>query len=558
MALVVLVDLLPSRAHAEVKMALLIANQKYNTTVGVLKNPGNDIALVGSALKKIGFSDVKLANDLKRSAILGAVREFATRLKKAGPGAIGFFYYSGHGAAEGNTRINYLIPVDAPNPDSSAFWDEALKLDDVLQVLEGAREATKIVIFDACRNELNLPHRGTEKGFSPVAEQPGMFIAYSTAPGRPAYDNGAKSGPYAGALAQELLKTGIHHLDLFQNIKENVISNTGGKQEPWELNGLRRRVYLHGMPSGPESPSGNNPGTGVPRSRCSGVELSVEGEQKCIQFLDTFSDCSSCPRLVMLPGGTYTIGSPTSELGRDTDEEPLMDVTVRPFAIGQYEITRNEWSKCVDSGACGRKLDPPQILTTDLPANLISWQDAKEYVRWLSSMTNARYRLPSESEWEYAARSGIRGPRFWGFAHTDACQYANVGDKSLALATADVPLTQEQVQRRRLEHGGVHDCNDGFAGIAPIGRFKANHFGLHDMLGNLWEWVEDCAFPNYKPLPRTGEPYTEADCKVGNLRGGSYLSGPASVRSANRFQGGRNRSYAQPDFGFRVARDINP
>jgi hypothetical protein len=238
---------LPSAtARAEAKIALLIGNQTYDPSVGVLKNPLNDISVVGEALARQGFEVLPPIKNAKRSAILGAVRKFVDRLKTVGPNAIGFLYYSGHGAAEKDTNINYLIPVDAKEPGTAAFWDESLKLDDVLKLLDGAQWAAKFIVFDACRNELRLPTKDTTKGLVPVAEQQGMFIAFASAPGRAASDRGEGSGPYAAALAAELGKPGLDHLNLFQNVKEAVLAATGGAQQPWESNGLGRRVYLTG------------------------------------------------------------------------------------------------------------------------------------------------------------------------------------------------------------------------------------------------------------------------------------------------------------------------
>jgi hypothetical protein len=243
-----LVSLVPSIAQAEARFALLIGNQGYSTTVGALKNPFNDIAVVGEALSKQGFEILPPIKDAKRSAMLGGVRDLVHRLNAAGAGAIGFIYYSGHGAAEKDTNINYLIPVDASAPGTSAFWDDSVKLDDVLRLLDGARSAAKFIVFDACRNELQLPTKDTSKGLVPIAEQQGMFIAYASAPGRTASDMGDKSGPYAAALAAELAHPGLDHLNLFQNVKETVLTATGGAQQPWESNGLGRRVYLTGTP----------------------------------------------------------------------------------------------------------------------------------------------------------------------------------------------------------------------------------------------------------------------------------------------------------------------
>lgn len=248
-----LIALLPLLARAEARIALLIGNQAYDPSVGVLKNPYNDIAVVGQALGRQGFEVLPPIKDAKRAAILGGVRDLARRLNAAGAGAIGFIYYSGHGAAEKDTNINYLIPVDAKEPGTTAFWDESVKLDDVLRLFDGARAAAKFIVFDACRSELQLPTKDTTKGLVPVAEQQGMFIAYASAPGHTASDKGEGSGPYAAALELELGRPGLDHLNLFQNVKEDVLASTVGAQQPWESNGLGRRAYLTG-PSTPGAP----------------------------------------------------------------------------------------------------------------------------------------------------------------------------------------------------------------------------------------------------------------------------------------------------------------
>jgi uncharacterized caspase-like protein len=241
-------------AQAEKRIALLIGNQDYDASVGRLKNPHNDISIVGQAQVAQGFELIPPIMEARRSTILGGVRELVRRLNGAGSDPIGFVYYSGHGAAEKDTNINYLIPIDAKEPGTTAFWDESVKLDDVLRLLDGARSAAKFVVFDACRNELQLPSKDTTKGLVPVAEQQGMFIAYASAPGRTASDRGDKSGPYAAALAAELSKPGLDHLNLFQNVKEIVLASTGGAQQPWESNGLARRIYLTGQAKVSQAP----------------------------------------------------------------------------------------------------------------------------------------------------------------------------------------------------------------------------------------------------------------------------------------------------------------
>lgn len=237
----------PLAQQEPTRIALLIGNQSYEPSVGVLKNPHNDIGLLSQTLTSQGFKVLPLVKDATRVQILAAVRGLAKRLDEAGAGAVGFLYYSGHGAAESETKQNYLIPIEAKSPGTEAFWDESVKLDDVLLLLDMANSAAKFVVFDACRNELRLPYRGS-KGFEPVSEKPGIYVAYTTAPGKPASDDGETSGPYAAALASEFAKPGLDHLSLFQNVKEAVYRSTRGAQQPWAMDGLVRRIYLTSRP----------------------------------------------------------------------------------------------------------------------------------------------------------------------------------------------------------------------------------------------------------------------------------------------------------------------
>src|SRR5436190_15084584 len=192
---------------------------------------------------------------------VGRCWNLAAELAKGGPNAVGFLYYSGHGVARPEDRANYLIPIDLKDTSSTDFWFDAVKLDDILAELERAAPfAAHFVIFDACRDELKLPYKSASKGFEAVAERSGMFIAFATALGAVASDQGEASGLYASILAFELVKPGQDHLQLFQNVKEGVFSSTGRRQVPWERSGLLRRVYFGGevplpTPVAPLAPS---------------------------------------------------------------------------------------------------------------------------------------------------------------------------------------------------------------------------------------------------------------------------------------------------------------
>jgi hypothetical protein len=245
--IILVLALLPSLAHAEARIALVIGNQNYGGKVQPLKNPHNDVKVVGNSLEADGFR-VTMLQDATRRQMLSAVKRLGTELAKAGADAIGFLYYSGHGVARPEDHANYLLPVDLKDTDSTDFWFDALKLDDIIGELERAAPfAAHFVVFDACRDELRLPYRSASKGFEAIAERSGMFIAFATALGAVALDAGQTtvgSGPYASMLSDELVKPGQDHLQLFQNVKEGVYASTGHHQVPWERNGLLKRVYF--------------------------------------------------------------------------------------------------------------------------------------------------------------------------------------------------------------------------------------------------------------------------------------------------------------------------
>jgi uncharacterized caspase-like protein len=202
--IVLLIALLPSPLRAEARIALLIGNEAYGNEIGRLANPHNDVALLEQALKGLGF-EVVTVRDAGFGALNRAVNGYARHLQAAGPNAIGFFYYSGHGASDGNT--NYLIPIDVKTTETSELWDESLQLTEITRKLKrDASNATHFVVFDACRNTLKLTQPGSRavvqsKGFIPVAQENGMLIAYATAEGELASDVGAGTGTPAMAAA---------------------------------------------------------------------------------------------------------------------------------------------------------------------------------------------------------------------------------------------------------------------------------------------------------------------------------------------------------------------
>jgi formylglycine-generating enzyme required for sulfatase activity len=256
-----------------------------------------------------------------------------------------------------------------------------------------------------------------------------------------------------------------------------------------------------------------------------------------------FNDCDTCPEMVVLPAGEFVQGSDKVESGH-LDEKPQRTVKIaRPFAVAKTETTFAQWDVCVAEGKCP-KADDAGFGRGKFPAVNISWPEAKGYVTWLSTKTGKAYRLLSESEFEYAVRGGTKTPWFWG-GNDDkkkTCEYANLHDEKGKEAHPNYVWSHVL-------------CNDGAAENAEVGKYKANPFGLHDMLGNIREWVEDCHQAGYAGAPEDGSARKhEGKCEKRVVRGGAWLDGPSTARSAYRYseeEGMRNHQT-----GFRVARDL--
>lgn len=268
---------------------------------------------------------------------------------------------------------------------------------------------------------------------------------------------------------------------------------------------------------------------------------------------DEFQDCPDCPKMVVVPAGSFTMGSPASEKDRGSDEGPQRTVTIaKPFAVGKFEVTRDQFEAFMrDSGHdAGNKCwiwggkeskqragmnfrNPGFSQGSDHPVACVNWDDAKAYVAWLSKRTGKAYRLLSEAEWEYAARAGTTTPFSTG--RTITTQQANFDGNYTYNGSRKGQFRQKTV---------------------PAGSFAANAFGLHDMHGNVWEWVEDCWNDSYSGAPSDGAARTSGDCIQRVLRGGSWGSEPRNLRSAVRF--GSIARLRFNDSGFRVARTLTP
>jgi formylglycine-generating enzyme required for sulfatase activity len=248
----------------------------------------------------------------------------------------------------------------------------------------------------------------------------------------------------------------------------------------------------------------------------------TSADERALKPGNEFVECSGgCPTLTVLPAGKYQMGSPDG-VGLDT-EHPQHEVTIAPFAIGKREVTMQEWDACVAAGVCTATSDTGWGRGTR-PAINVSWEDANRYVDWLARHTGKAYRLPSESEWEYAARAGTATLYSFGDDAAELAHYAWYKENS-----------------GRMTH--------------PTGEKKPNAFGLYDMHGNVWEWVADLGHPSYEGAPSDGSAWTEGVTADRMMRGGDFMFDPSLLRSAQRYMLPANfRNYS---VGFRVARDLD-
>jgi len=257
--------------------------------------------------------------------------------------------------------------------------------------------------------------------------------------------------------------------------------------------------------------------------------LTVEQEKaKAARTGSEFKECANgCPVMIVIPAGKLIMGSPEDESDRLANEGPAHRVTLaKPFAVSKFEVSFADWDACAAAGACPRVLD--SWGRGKMPVINVSWSDAKRYAVWLSQRTGKDYRLPTEAEWEYAARAGASTRYSWG------------NDTGMGDANCDGCGSQWDVRQ-----------------AAPVGSFKPNAFGLCDMHGNVWEWVEDSWHDNYNGAPVDGSAWLRGgDPNYRVVRGGSWRNETELVRAAARAK--RNINVRFDTLGFRVARTIEP
>ncbi len=484
------------------RLALVIGNAAYRHT-SVLSNTLNDMDAVAAALCSTGFEVISVKDATLRD-LDNRLDEFTVRIE-SGNYTVALCFFSGHGLQVNGE--NYLVPIDANPQRESDVRYTCLNAQRILDRMEEARALTKIVLLDACRNN-PLPKswgRTTSSGLAYMQAPKGTFIGYATAPGTIASDGVGKNSPYTAGIIKHLQTPGLDIHQVFTRVAattQELAAKEGKTQTPFINSNLTGDFYFAAANTTPSPNLGTKPSSNA----------------------DTYTD-PLAGTFVRIRGGAFDMGSNEG----DSKEKPVHRVTLSEYYIGQTEVTQAQWRTVMGNNPSYFKD------CDDCPVEDVTWDDVQLFLQKLNARSGgARYRLPTEAEWEYAARGGVqsRGTRYAGSNNVD------------------------EVAWRSSYDGGTH----------PVKGKRANELGLYDMSGNVWEWCADWYGSDYYAASTSFNPTgpsTSGYFRV--LRGGSWcdalheqnnngsqpdFSAYCSVTFRN-FEGPDYRTYC---VGFRLAR----
>ncbi|MBI3150122.1 MAG: SUMF1/EgtB/PvdO family nonheme iron enzyme [Betaproteobacteria bacterium] len=580
------------------RVALVIGNNDYRN-VDRLRTAAADARAMAHEFRQLGF-EVMERIDLDQRGMKAAMRDFVQRIANGGVGA---FYFAGHGVQEGGN--NYLLPVDVGAlKDHAALPDEGVELNSEVMARVGQSGAKfTLLVIDACRDN-PFPKRagrsiGAARGLTTVASAPeGMVVIYSAGVGQQALDrlgddDADPNGVFTREFIREMRKPGVEVAEIVRNVRTRVKelaarirheqtpaiyiqadrfylvppspvakrpSPASPDTEAWAAASEADtpeayQSYLRAFPKGrfgaaariklaalhrqgtsaADSPpqTTNEPAAWAAARQADDLEalanflarypssrFAEEARQRMAKLRQTaarytpgavFRDCDECPDLVTIPAGSFAMGS--AEHTRE--EGPVHTVRLaQPFALGRSEVTQAQWQALMGEFPKQAKI------CADCPVEGVSWQDAQTYLARLAARTGKGYRLPSEAEWEYACRAA-GDHRYCG------------GDDAQALAW---------------------HADTGVQGPQAVAQRRPNAWGLHDMSGNVWEWVGDCWNQDYEGAPADGSTWNSGQCATRVLRGGSWSNASAYARATVREHD--EAASGKTGYGFRVLRGL--
>lgn len=581
-------------AFADRRVALVVGNSNYRH-VPSLANPANDARLMAETLRGLGFTLVGGGPqlDLDKGGFDGAVRSFGSQMQGAD---VGLFYYAGHGVQVRGANYLVPVTANPTREADVDFELEDVALVLRQMEGSGTKLNLVILDACRNNPFGGRGLRTTDSGLAQMRAPEGTLISFATQPGNVAKDGVDGNSPYTKALAQTIRRPGLDIFRTFNEVGLAVMEATGSFQQPWlSTSPIRGDFYFAGAPTTDPVAGGGDPAAQawavmqnttsqavledyirqfgstvygslararleeLKKSQVAVVAPSVQPaipttpvqpavgifppatgatplspeRERALKPRDSFKECDACPEMVVVPAGAFTMGSPDTEKDRRKDEGPQHRVTVaRPFAVGRFAVTFDEWDACVsDAGCNGYRPADEGWGRGKRPVIYVNWEDAKAYLAWLSRKTGKTYRLLSESEREYVTRAGTSTP-FW-FGSSISLQQAN--------------------------YNGTYADDNGAKGeyrakTVPVDSFAPNPWGLYQVHGNVWEWTEDCGNFSYAGAPSDGSAWTSGDCRFRVIRGGSWSLHPASLRSALRIL--VEPTFRINEFGFRVARTL--
>ena len=545
------------------RLALVIGNAEYVNATTQPSTAVADAKALTAELQRSGF-DVDLKTNLGKLDMQSAIDAFTNKISS---GMSVLFYFSGFGAQA--DRRSYLFPVNA-NPWSAAdVPKDGISVDSVLAQMHDKGAKVKILIIDAARrNPFERRFRMSLEGLAAVNAPENTLVLYSNVPGKTIVDRIGTNGVFVGELVKEIRRASntanVTAEDAFIHLKIGVYNASNYEQIPWVSSSLVEEFYFG--QNAPLRPVQDHPPVTPVRTDTTPKEvpLSYESEMALVEK-DRFKECTACPELVVVPSGEYMMGSPDDELDRTNNEGPQHRVKIpQRFAVGKLMVTRDEFEKFVietdyaTGDKCftledkkvedrtGRSFRNPGFKQDGThPVVCINWDDAKAYVAWLSKKTGKLYRLLSESEWEYIARAGTKTPFWWGSSiSTNDANYD--GNSTYGSEGSKGEFRQKTV---------------------PADMFKPNPWGLYQVSGNVFEWVEDCWNETYQHAPSDGgvrmagnwAGRSDTDVSAGGCsrrvrRGGAWNVGAQMLRSAYRES--RPALVRGSNVGLRVARPL--
>jgi formylglycine-generating enzyme required for sulfatase activity len=505
------------------RVALIIGNASYPDASTPLSTTIRDARTIADEFRRSDF-DVDLKENVGKEDMQRAIEAFLGKIR-AGTAAL--FYFSGYGIQV--ARQTYLIPVNAQVWTEAEVRRDGISLDGLLADMHRKGARVKIVIIDAARrNPFERRFRASAAGLAALDAPDGTLAMYSAAPGRVINESSGTNSLFVSELIKELRVPNLTAEQVFNRARIGVSRASNNEQVPWVASSLVDEFFFSSRPvaSAPSPAPSRTPESAPSRPTTPAAPAAPPERPPASEVTasssnpgDSFRDCKECGEVVVVPAGSFDMGSSTEY------ENPVHRVTIsKPFAIGRNEVTFDEWESCVNDGGCKYRPDDRNWGRGNRPVVNVSWMDAKAFVTWLSQKTGQTYRLPTEAEWEYAARGGTNTPYWWG--------------RDLGTGNAN-----------------CRDCKTGNPQqTLAVGSYKANSFGLHDTAGNVAEWVEDCWNDNYRGAPRDGSAWLKGDCRLRVLRGGAFDSTARYLRSSSRFRYDSDVRYSAN--GFRVLREL--